>query len=308
MSAVADRGRVADPMTVAGSAGASRAVVVATLVRHGCLEFVRHRWLPMTVLAAALAIGIGHFASALALTEASQLRLAIALPLLRLLGAGIVAVLVIGSFAREATDRSRQLALAAPIGRPAWLAARFLAGGCLAIATALVLALAAALAAWPVLSATGATVGTVAADGSAAGPGTLAATAVGPALAAWSLTLACELVIVAAVAAMVVLALGQPAPSLMATAAIYIGGRLIGVILALDARAAPTGDTPTFDALTSAVLHAVAAVLPRLDQFARTDWLLGLAPPAIGWPVLQTAVYVALAFAVALIDLRRQDA
>lgn len=277
------------------------ATVVATIVRHGCLEFLRNRWLPMVVVAIAAALAVGHFAAALALTEADALRLAIVLPLLRLSAVLIVGVLVVGSFAREAADRSRQLALAAPIGRSTWLAARFAAGGVLAVATAVAVTVAAAAVVFAAMPDAAVGIGGVGetSNGSAGRPA---------ALAAWSLTLACELLIVATIAGTVVLALAQPAAALLATLAIYVGGRAIGVILALDARAGTASDSPAFDAATSAVLHAVAAVLPRLDQFARTDWLLGPPAPAVGWPILQTLVYVALAFTVAVIDQRRDEA
>jgi hypothetical protein len=279
------------------------AVVVATVVRHGCLEFLRNRWLPMVGIAIAIALTAGQFAAALALTETDALRIAIVLPLLRLFAVLIVSVLVVGSFAREAADRSRQLALAAPIGRSTWLAARFSAGGVLAVATAVAVTVAAATVVVPAMPDPAAGIGGGGASATSTGTAGLL-----PALAAWSFTLGCELLIVAAVAGTVVLALAQPAAALLATLAIYVGGRAIGVILALDARAGAASDSPAFDAATSAVLHAVAAVLPRLDQFARTDWLLGTLAPAVGWPLLQTLVYVALAFTVAVIDLRRNEA
>jgi len=57
-----------------------------------------------------------------------------------------------------------------------------------------------------------------------------------------------------------------------------------------------------------AVIHGVAAILPRLDLFARTDWLVhGLDGAAGLWlPAVQTAVYVPLLVVVAALDLRRK--
>jgi len=49
-------------------------------------------------------------------------------------------------------------------------------------------------------------------------------------------------------------------------------------------------------------------LLPRLDEFTQTSWLIdGGAPSALGGVFVQTAIYVALLLAAAMFDFYRKN-
>ena len=251
------------------------------VARAIAFDTVREAWRGRLLwLLAALAAGgfaLSAFLGALALTETRQTQAALLAALLRLACAGIVAVFVVASIVREAHDKQAEMLLALPVGRGAWLLGR-LAG----------FALLAVLVALPA--------------------GLLAATLADLAQAAlWTAGLLCELWIVATFAAFCALGMGHAAPALCATAGFYVLARGAAVLqwLAHDAgRHAPDAG----QRFMAAGADAIAFVLPRLDAFARAEWLLygtGTAAQLAG-VLAQTAIYLALLAAACLVDLHRR--
>jgi hypothetical protein len=255
---------------VAGqSLSALRAVVQDTL-----REAVRGRWIWMSVAAALGVALVAAFARSLALTEEHDLALAVAAPLARLLAVLIVCLNAIASVTREQADRTLLLALAAPISRTAWLGGKTAGLVVVAVLTALILAATVLLFSPPAA-----------------------------ALLAWTGTLALELAVMAVVAIAISLVLRQVPPAVCAVMAFYVLARDLHVVQLLARHAADFSDLGA----AAPVVQAVALLFPRLDLFARTDWLLGspLMAPALGAVAAQAAVYGLLAFCVAVIDLRR---
>lgn len=259
---------------------------VATL-RFSLLDLVRSRWLPLVVALLAIAAGAGIFAGQLGLIEQQRIALAFTAPLARLLAVALVTVLVVAAIAREADEGSRQLALSVALSRPAWVGARWLGFSLMATVTALACAVPLAL---------------------------LAPVGHGPAIVAWTATLALELCVVASLALTVALAIGQVAVATLATLAVYAAARLIGVILLLNARGPMTGDggpAAWFDV----PLQVLGALLPRLDLFAQTAWLLDHEVPALVAPITriafpamaQAGLYCALLLAAAIFDFSRRE-
>lgn len=241
-------------------------------------EALRGR-LPWLLLVLALGGAVlAGFIGALALTDTRATQAALLAALLRVAGAVIVAVFTVASIVREAHDKQAEMLLALPAGRAGWLLGR-LAG----------FALLAVLVALPA--------------------GLLAAWFAAPAQAAlWTLGLLCELWIVATFAAFCALGLtpesGQAAAPLCATLAFYVLARVAGILQALAHDAGASGQR-----LVSLGADAVAFLLPRLDTFARAEWLLyGSGGAADAAAMLgQTAVYLALLAAASLVDLQRRE-
>lgn len=233
------------------------------------LEARRNRFGSVLALLAAAALAACGFLGQLALTETLQLQAALLAAMLRLGAVFLVAAFVIASLLREANDKGLELLLALPMPRAAWLGGRLLGFGLVALLPALLC-------------------------------GALAALFAPPGQAAlWALSLLCELWIMAAFSLLCALTLSQLLPALAASAAFYLLARsLSGLQLLAHGRGA-----------IGTALDALALLLPRLDGFARTDWLVyHSASAAQLLPLLaQAAIYLALLGAAALFDLYRKN-
>ncbi|AVR96673.1 hypothetical protein [Pseudoduganella armeniaca] len=244
-------------------------VVAADTLR----EALRGRlpWLLLVLLLAGA--GLSGFIGALALTDTRATQAALLAALLRCAGAGIVAVFTVASVVREAHDKQAEMLLALPAGRAVWLLGRLAGFALLAVLVALP---AAVLVGWHAA----------------------------PAQAAlWSLGLLCELWIVAAFAVFCALGLGHAAPALCATLGFYLLARVAGILRAL------AHDAESSSRLVAPAADAVAFLLPRLDTFARAEWLLydtGRGADAAAM-LGQTAIYLALLTAASLVDLQRRE-
>jgi len=247
--------------------------VLRTIAGDTLREARRGRWLWLTLLATAAVGAAALFARALALAEAGEVTLAFAAPLARLSAVAIVVLSTVASVVRERSERSLHLALAAPVSRTAWILGK--AGGFAALAagTGLLLAV-------PVI---------------VAAPGL-------PAVA-WTASLVLELVLVACVSLAIASVLGQVAPAAAACLAFYALARVMNVVMLLGSHASDYSDLGLF----APVVRSVGAVIPRLDLFTRTDWLLWAPPDASAAATVgvQALVYIGLALAAAVIDLRR---
>ncbi|SPE22993.1 conserved membrane hypothetical protein [Burkholderiales bacterium] len=254
-------------------AGARRRSALRTIAHDTLVEALRGRWLWLAACAALVVGACAGFARSLALTEAREVTLAFAAPLARLMAVLIIVLTTVASVVREKSEGTMLLALAAPVGRASWLLGKALGFAALAALTGLLLAL-------PVLL-----------------------TAPPAAAAAWTLSLILELTLIATVSAAVARVLGQIAPAVGAALAFYLLARVLHIVLLLGERAQNYSELQALAPL----VRLLGAVVPRLDLFTRTDWLLGAMPswPELGGIALQALLYCALALTAAVIDLRR---
>ena len=112
--------------------------------------------------------------------------------------------------------------------------------------------------------------------------------------AAWTASLLLELWVMAAFATFCAISLRHVLPALAACAAFYLLARSVGAMRALGGGWA---------------VDAATALLPRLDLFTRTDWLLYQPPAAADLLALaaQAAACVLLLASAGLFDLYRKD-
>lgn len=232
-------------------------------------------WLSLGCLAAAL--GLAAFLSQVAVTESRELQAAFAAALLRAGAAFLLAAHVAASVVREANDKVLELALALPLSRRQYYLGRLAGYG------ACGLALAAAFAVPLLLFAPAASV------------------------APWGISLACELLLVAAASLFFAITLGGVLPAIAATAGLYLLARSIAAIQAL-ARG-PLAEESLAQALARWAVDGVALLLPRLDAATRSDWLLYGAPAAgeFGAAIGALLVYAALLCAAGLFDFHRRN-
>ena len=220
----------------------------ATLARLVLLEARRGGlpWLAAGCIAAGIALAA--FLSQVALTESRELQLSIVAPWLRACAVFLMAAHVASRTLREIDDKALEQMLALPLGRPSQYLGRL--AGLAACGALLAAVFTAPLVLW----------------------------APPAAAALWGISLACELALVAAAALFFTMTLVQPVPAITATAGFYLLGRSIAALQALAG--GPLADTMVAGRIASAVLGAIAAVMPRLDEATRSEWLLYGVPSA----------------------------
>lgn len=248
-----------------------------TIARYTLLEALRNRLLWLLIVAALGAVGLAGFLHELALTESRQLQAALLGALLRLAAVFLVATFVITSMVREANDKGLELLMALPMPRTVYLAGKLLGFGALAVLPAMLF-------------------------------GALALLLAPPAQAAlWAFSLLCECWIVAAFSLLCMLTLQQVLPAMAAALAFYLMARSIGVLQLLGQNGGAHADW-TQQVLAGGI-DTLALLLPHLDQFTRSDWLVyhgGNSADLLAISV-QTALYVTLMAAAGLFDLYRKQ-
>ena len=248
-----------------------------TIARYTLLEALRSRLLWLFILAACGGAGLAGFLQQLALTESAAVQTALLAATLRLAGVFLLATFVVTSMAREAADKGLELLLALPMPRAAYLLGKLLGYAVLAGVPAVLFGLLVALVAPAAHS------------------------------ALWAASLLGELWIVAAFSLLCAASLQQALPALAATGGFYVLARTVGS-LQLLAHGPLTGHSWPQQAMTGAI-DVLALLLPRLDDFTRTEWLLYASG---GWPALagvaaQTIIYAGLLASCALCDFYRRN-
>ena len=251
---------------------------VATIARYTAAEAIHSRVVISALVIIAAGIALGQFATELALTDSRGIGAATQAWLFRLSAVFLIASFAVSSLVREANDKGLELFLSLPLPRAGYLFGKW--GGC-----TLAAALLAVLFALP-----------------------LALAAPWSGVSAWALSLFLELAIVASASLLCALTFTHVVASLAAVTAFYALSRIMGAVLAIGSNPAAAQDSVAFRFATTLV-DAIAAVLPRLDRFTRTEWLMadGIPWPEIPWLATQAVVYVALLLAAAYVDLMRKS-
>ncbi|MDH5394530.1 MAG: hypothetical protein OEY11_15200, partial [Gammaproteobacteria bacterium] len=121
----------------------------------------------------------------------------------------------------------------------------------------------------------------------------------------WSLSLWCELSLVALIALLFILSLQNIALSLMASISVYSLMRFMPSIQSM-------GDGPFQDSVMNrgmnAALDVIDLVLPRLDHFAQSSWLVYGRPDmsVLVSLLIEFILFVSLFVVVGVIDLKRK--
>jgi ABC-type transport system involved in multi-copper enzyme maturation permease subunit len=250
----------------------------ATLARLVLLE-ARRGGLPWLAAGCiALGVGLGAFLSQVALTESRELQLALVAAWLRACAVFLIAAHVATRTVREIDDKALELMLALPLARATHYLGRL--AGLAACGALLATVFALPLLLW-------------------AAPG---------AVAAWAVSLAFELALVAATALFFAMTLVQPVPAIAATAGLYLLGRSITALQVL-AGGGPLADASVFGQLARGSVAAVAFLLPRLDEATRTEWLLYGAPAAAAYGAVLGGLllYIVILAAAGLFDFERKN-
>ncbi|MGV7207456.1 ABC transporter permease [Oxalobacteraceae bacterium A2-2] len=249
----------------------------AAIARHTVLEARRNRLLPLLAALALAALAVSAYLRELALAEGAQLQAAVLAATLRLAAVALTAGFVVTSLAREAADQGQLLLLALPLPRAAYVLGKLAGHAVLAaIPVAVFGLLALLLAPWQQA-------------------------------ALWAASLLCECWLVAAFSLLCMLGLGQALPALAASAGFYLLARSIATLQLLGH--APQAAADAGQRWLGAAIDLLALLLPPLERYTRSAWLVyhdGSAAALLDI-VLQTALYLVLLGAAAVIDFQRRN-
>ena len=249
------------------------------VIAHLSLLEARRTHLPGTVIGIVVAsLLLAECAAGLAITDSHSYRLGIYAASSRLLMVVCTVLFVATSVVRELADRVIDLTLSRPLSRSTWLLGRLTGFGAVVCCLAL----------------------------AAAAP--LAFTSSPLAALVWGLSLAAELVLVAAATLSCAVALTQVVTSVLAVAAFYLLSRSIDAIVLMSR--GPTVDAGAWSSIF--IEHAVtglAMLLPALSDYTQFAWLSDAATGLAALPALsvQTVIYCLLLAAVGLFDFIRRE-
>lgn len=246
--------------------------------RYVLLTAVRDRF-PVAIIVALLAVtAISMLLAGSTLTEGRQTGLAYAGEFFRI--SLVLGLVTFVSFHVRRLHETREIEaiLTRPISRSAFVIAYYAAFAVLATVLALLTA--------PML------IGALGAHGNG--------------LAEWEGSMVLESWIVCALALFCAMALESATAAVLISLGFYVLGRTAQFFLAIAQSGTGAGSSEEVNASTHDVMAVVASIMPRLDLFGQSRWLVY--GPGGGWGLnillLQTAIYVPLLLVATTRDLR----
>lgn len=250
----------------------------ATIARITLLEALRSRMNWVAIVAMGAAFGVVQFLSQVAMIEVAQIQIAIMAALQRAIGVFLIAAFCITSLARESNDKITELFLSQPAPRAEYYLGKI--SGCAGVAVILAAAFTAPLAVYCPLAQA----------------------------AIWGASLACELLLVAAISIFCAISLTHVTAAFAATAGFYLLARSIGAMQIIAATPISVAPSWTDDVLRW-ILDGIALIMPNLDRMTLTSWLVDQAPSVgvLSELFLQTVLYLILIGSATMVDLYRKN-
>ena len=251
---------------------------ILAISRYTLLEARRTRLPLLLAVALALMLALAFFVSELAVIESARVRVSLYAAGARFAAVFIVSAHVLGSITREFNDKGIDALLALDLPRTHYILGKL--GGFLALAV-----LIAGITCLP-----------------------LAFLAPLPAVVQWGVALALELSVVAAFSLFCVIAFGQFIPAAALVLAFYLLARSLSAIQLISAHPISGAGTLSHEA-GRWMVDALALVMPALDRWPQTAWLIdALAPwPSFSMLLVQALVYVVLLAGAAMVDFQRRN-
>ena len=249
---------------------------IIAIARFTLLEAARSR-LSWLVLGAVLVLSLASLlVSELAITESHRLQLAFLASLLSATNALLIAAYIISTLQREFNDKVPALVLALDVPRSHFVLGKTLGLGLTAALIALSCALplgllAPASAWWP-----------------------------------WTVSLLLESLMIAAISLFCAFSLRSVAAGLLLTIGFYALAKSLATVQLISH--ASLNAASISHRYTTGLLDTLALLLPRLDQFAPTRWLVdGVETAMLGGLALQTLIFVGLVVSATIFDLYRKN-
>lgn len=252
--------------------------LIFVIARYTLLEALRNRllWLALTI--ACIAFGLSAFLGDVAITEHTQIQIAVLAALLRISGVVMLALIVVTTVLREMQDKSLDLLLAMDISRSSYYFGKLAGFSIISLLLALLFS--------TLLLVYNQALGVL----------------------WWGISFYCELLLVTCLGLVMLFTFKQIPAAISAVFLIYVTARSIAAVqLMAENPLVPSTDiSQTF---INGFVELLSWLLPSLHQFTRSEWLLyGANNIAELITVLgQTLVYGVLLSMVALFDFYRKN-
>lgn len=248
-----------------------------TLATYTILEGVRQRLLPLLGGVILLGLALATFAGSLAITEASQIRAGILGAFLRWVAVLLATFHLLHSQGREQDDKGLELLFSLPLSRATWFFGTLAGYGVLALAMALLFT------------------------------GALLAFAPLAPVALWGISLFLEVTIVMTFAFLVQLTIRKKSSAALIVLLFYFLARALSSLQWVG-QGAIMPQSSTALQVVNTVLDGVAFLLPGLDRFTQSAWLVyghGGGDDLL-FVLIQSVAYLPLLCGAALVDLYRK--
>lgn len=254
---------------------------MGTIIRYTLITALRDWLFVGLFVVLSVAIAISMFLASTALVEQQQMAIAYAAGTSRLIVIGGLIVFVSFHVRRLFDNREIEVILSRPISRARFVIAYWLGFLMLGIIVALPLILALALFTRPDM--------------------------VG--LAYWGSSLILEIALVMAFTLVSALILRSSVTSVFSSFGFYALARMMGFFTATIHTPFAVTNSMDFNRIMQFVLELISMLLPRLDLFGETRWLVyGMQHMEHIWVyVVQSAVYIPLLLAIAIFDFQRKQ-
>ncbi len=248
-----------------------------TIARYTLIEALRSKVLWLALLLAVLGFGFSLFLQQISVTESRQIQSGTLAMTYRLGAIFILCSFVVSGMLRDYHDKSLEFFLAMPMSRASYCFGRLAGYAACSLILAMLLCI-------PLLWSNAA--GTV---------------------LLWGVSLFLELALMGSVSFFFAVTLTQAPFALAAVFGFYLLARAMGTLILIVNGPLAGHDLP--QRIGSMALSAIGFLLPRLDEFTRTAWLVY---PGSGWHELlsvaiQTAIYSILVSSAALFDFYRRE-
>ena len=250
---------------------------IFAIARYTVLEAWRNRSGILLIAMVVIAFLASIFVRQQAITESARMQTAFLASVLRVGAVFIIAITVLQGSVREFNDKVLELMLSLDLPRAAYLVGKFLGYALLSVVCAIVVALPLLFLSEPLH------------------------------VIKWASVLVLELWIVTALALFCITTFSQLLPAAAFVISFYLLARSISAIkLISHSTLVEPGLASDFAAWLAS---AIALVLPRLDAFTQTAWLVDATaqPLTLVAAILQTGVYVLLLLFAAMFDLNRRN-
>lgn len=222
--------------------------------------------------------GLSEFLGELAVTETRQVQCSIAAVILRLSSVLIIILFVLTSMIREINDKGIELILALAIPKYIYLAGKWLGFSIIAVTVAFICTV------------------------------LLLLYADFQQIVLWSISLICELLIILSFCLFCLFTFSHITTAFFIVMGFYVLARSMDAIQLISSSPIMYSDSLS-QKIIILIIDMIDYVLPKLDQFARTEWLVyqtGSYQDMIN-VVLQTIIYTGLLITATLFDLYRKN-
>ncbi len=251
---------------------------ILTIARFTLLESVRNRLFILSLLVLLSGFFLVEFIGELTLTEHRETQVALLSVYLRLSGVILVSLFVVSSSVREMQDKMLEMVIALPLHRSSYYLGKLVGFSVIAVLISVLFAL------------------------------ELMLYADMQQVLIWAISLSFELLLVVAISLLMVFSFNQVPAAIAGVLIIYSASRLMTTLL-LMAQAPIITHTSPAEKFMDGFIEMLTWVLPDLDRFAQTGWLLyATAEWQMLLPLLvQTIIYLGFLSVIAMFDFYRKS-